>query len=437
MKLVSSILITVVVSNLAYAKNDLKSVATMQQQAIKEFIGAMKHIKKAHTKNGKATKKSMFKDKQDFEIPKFVLKENLEYKLEKVRESQQNIINELELKKKNYSLKDIQKKQEDTSKNAQEIHDSVDDKKQQKSLNNIVKSGSQAAMAMASNENKIALQKAQQAKNQLSAMLRELAIKSTAKQQQILNKLQKDINELDKKQLSDQELQQKIRELADDLKEKAKDQYKNGKRKHGDQLADLAQDMATKSKNMGSGSESSGIENNSPLKELGMRVSEIREENKGTVPQLIDGMSKLKKYQKKLKFAEKHPDSFDEKEKKEFAKNIELTMQDVARIVEKLQKKTDEKVHNKEPNKNKKMGNLMSGGNFNYSDFIEGSYVKQLDNRFRYLITQASNVLDSIEKNNKIYHFKKDDIPEKYQQEVADYFEALSLLKNKTKHRGK
>ncbi len=445
MKLVSSILIAVVVSNLTYAKDDLESVTTKQQQAIKEFIGAMKHIKKAYSKSGKGTKKSLFKDKQAFEMPKFVLEESLEYKLEQLRDSQQNVINELELKKKNDSLKDIQSNQEEMLNNSRELRDSLDDKKQKKSLDNIIKSGSQANQAMESNNNKTAQQKAQQAKNQLSVMLRELAMKSTIKQQKILDKLQKDINELDKQQLSNQELKKKFRELAEDLKEKAEDQYKNGKRKHGNQLADLAQEMATMSKDSGSeaskgsgsGSGSGSEGSDSGLKELGIRISEIREEIKGTVPQLIDGMNRLKEYKKQLKFAEKHSDSLDDKEKRELAKNIELAMQDVSRIVKKLQKKIDNKEHKSDPKKIDEKDNIMSGGDVDYNKFIEGSYVKQLDNRFRYLITKASNVLDSIEKNQRIYHFTKDDIPEKYRQEVADYFEALSLFKSNTTHRGK
>ncbi|UDQ98836.1 hypothetical protein AAEX28_01800 [Lentisphaerota bacterium WC36G] len=415
-----------------YGNNDEKQVKSLnitsnaQQKAIKEFIGAMKFFKKNLNTSQQASVKeeSVFKDEQNNQKQKLDEKNNPEFKLNKLIEKQQVIIEKIENEKGDHSQSS--KDQSNLSDDISSIKKDESLNKYESNLNAAVKSSDEAVIALKSMNSKIARQKTMQTKAYLKNILEQLTKASNKKQQEILNNTQKKLNQIIKNNLPKSELKKELKNIANSLKESAAEQNKNGTLKNAQQLAKLAQEIAqtaeNKSQNKQGKSKSSLMKQ---TKSLRNKVISEKIQNNGEMKQLLDAMTKAKEYQKKLDFLKKHPDYLNKEQKKKLGEDIEVAMQDIAQITKRMKQEMASNKNEKWSNKT----NLTKNGSSNVNFFPPNSSPMDLKYSLAELITDASKVLEQVSKSKSLFHFKKENVPDKYVKEVARYFAALSEQK--------
>ncbi len=502
------------------ADDKLEPVSKEQQQAIVELIGALKHIRKVWTPDGSAAaqqqEKSLFQDDQEFKLPEFKLEESIEHQLREISDAQQEVIDKLN---KLNSGSGANTKQEDVSRQQSEILTKLkkfiqhkkssqlpDDSRRM--LDDALKNGGDAVRAMDSNNGKIAELKSRQAQAYINDVLRRVQRESDKRQETVLDNIQKDLNELDRKQQSgDKATSKELRKLAEKLKRDALNQHRKGTGENARELAELARDFA---KQDGDAKKT----DKEKLDQLKKAVAGLRRDKKGTVKQLEEAMKKVEEYRKQLDYLKKHPKTMTDAEKKEMIKDMELAVQDAVNAMEKLKKKdgkpskdgkktdkgdankTDDKgksgktkeENNGEDNKGEKgkdskpedkngkkpgdkpqkNGKEKSEGkdgkdkdkrdkhkggskpvpktpaelneamrkalpNYDPKLLNTGSNSERLDQFFHDLLISGKALLSNVESKERIFQFKNDEVPEKYRDEVAKYFEALSDTSKKRK----
>ncbi len=523
-----------------WAADNLEPVSREQQQAITELIGALKHIRKGWTPPGSAAaaqqqqEKSIFQDGQEFKIPEFKPEESIEHQLQEIRDAQQEVIDKLD----KLNSGDSKNKLSDVSRQQSEmlakLKKFIQDKKSsqlsddsRRMLDDALKTGGDAVRAMDSNNGRIAELKSRQAQAYISDVMRRLQRESNKRQENVLNSIQKDLNELDKKQQAGgSSASKELRKLAEKLKRNAINQHQKGTGENARELAELARDFAQKDSD-------SKMTDKEKLEQLKKTVAGLRENKKGTVKQLEEAMKKVEEYRKQLEYVKKHPGTMTDAEKKEMIKDMELAVQDAVNAMDKMTKekgipskdgqkmmpgnsgKPDDrgesgetkeenngkgnkgengKGSNKPSDKpgrekdretgekqgdqsggkqgkngkdQKKTGNAGgnrrdsrdhrqsgAGGtpktpeelrkamrrvlpNYNPNLFNEGTNSERLDRFFHDLLISGKAVLSNVESKDRIYQFKNDEVPEKYREEVARYFEALSDTSKKRKASGR
>jgi hypothetical protein len=450
----------------------LEKAAGHQQKAIYHFIQAMKNVKKkiaqGKSEQGKKNmeEKNPFADKQDFKMPEMPPEKNPQVKLQKIIDMQNKIIEDL---KKQKESSETASKQEEVGNAAAKLKDNhkLDDAVK-KALEKAMKTSHETADLMTANTPELAKIKAQKTLSDLKDAMRKLVKASDDKFNKDLADAQKKVNDMasdgkdgkggkdgkDGKD-GDGKPREKLKSLRDKLNKKAKEQHQNGKQKNAEQLAELAKEINEKlDGKKGKGDKKTLSEK---LRELQKLISKLRLQNKKDSQILADSIKKLEAYSKELKFLAKHPKSMTAAEKKELLRDIEMKMLDMMLALKALtedgKKEKGSKNNSDSPEKlmpelkkiNKDMQQQInklknSRGKQNAQGFAHDPLVypekfKKLHNSLHKIIINATLLLKNIKTEDLIYIFNTDDIPEKYRDDVAKYFERLSNS-GKTKNKG-
>ena len=424
----------------------LEKAAGHQQKAIYHFIQAMKNVKKAifqgeSAKNPKREQeKNPFADKQYFKMPEMTPEKNPQVKLQKIIDMQSKIIEDLNKQKDSSKTASKQEEIGDATAKLKDNHKFDDAVK--KALEQAMKTSHEMADLMTTNNPGLAKIKAQKTLSDLKDAMRKLENASNDKFNKDLADAQKKVNDM-ASDGKDSKSREKLKFLRDKLTKKAKEQHQNGKQKNAEELVALAKEI---NKNLDAkNAKDNNIKFSDKLRELQKIIAKLRLQNKKDSQVLADSIKKLEAYNKELKFLAKHPKAMTKAEKKELLRDIEMKMLDMMLALESLDGNVEKGGKNSKPaeksintikklNKNtqqqinrlKKSHGKQSSQNFTYNPLVYPEKFKNLHNSLHKIIIDATLLLKNIKSEDLIYIFNTDDIPEKYRDDVAKYFERLS-----------
>ncbi len=437
----------------------LQQAADYQQKAIYHFIQAMKNVKKqlvqakSEQEQNLNKERNPFEDQQDFKMPEMPPKNNPQVKLQKIIDLQNQVIEDF--KKPQSAAERVTKQEEigDATANLKDEHQLEESVK--KALGQALKTSHETAYLMAADSPELAKIKAQKTLSDLKDAMRKLEKVSNQKFNQNLEDAQKKVNDLtsknqdqkgddgDKDNNSNQ-TEKELKALRDKLSEKAEEHHKTGKQKNAEQLAELAKKINDKIDEQETEDEKDKKTLDETLRELQKLIAQLRLQNKKDSQILADSIEKLEECSKELKFLTKHPKSMTANEQAELLRDLEMKMFDMMLALDTLAEDGKNNTNSKSPNeamaelKNankeaqkqidelKKLQARQNASGFSHDPLIYPEKFSQLNDSLHKILINATLLFKNMKTEDLIYIFNPDDIPEKYRDDVAQYFERLS-----------
>jgi uncharacterized protein with PhoU and TrkA domain len=434
---------------------NLQTTALHQQKAIYYFIQAMKNAKKviaarqSQQNVNKTTENNPFEDKQDFKRPQMPPEDNPQVKLQKIIDMQNKILENLETTK---NLPQLAAQQEQIANAASKLHEDLElDNSVKKAIEKAIKSSYESSGLMNADSKTFAKIKAEKTLSDLKEAMRILEKSSNDKFNKTLESARKKVNELIRKNKNSTlpKISGELRKMRNELKEKAQRQHKQGSQKNAEKLADLASKINNKMKNIiqegnkgKEGNKGQGKQGQSnkqkigqELRQLQQNISRLQNEGKKSSQLAAKAIQELKALSKELKYLEKNPGSLSKALQSQLIQDIELRMQDLMQALEELQPGKSSSSRNEKNNKyNKfnimlykllKQNNNKSDGT-GYDPLVYPENLRSLNLSIQEILLEAVDSLNNLNSKDLIYTYNPDDVPIKYRNEVAKYFERLS-----------
>lgn len=463
----------------------LEKTAGYQQKAIYYFIQAMKNVKKridtnAAGQNAPVIKeKNPFADRQDFKAPEIPPEKNPQVRLQKIIDRQNELMEEL--KKTGEPAKTAPKQEAVGNAVAQLKADAELDAAVKQALERAMQSSYDAARLMKTANPEFAGVKAQKVLSDLKDAMRRLETASDDKFKRTLTDAQKKVNNMAGKG-ENEKTEQKLKALRDEMTAAARQQHQGGKQKNAENLAALAKEInarlqarekqakqgfAGEGKTAESGGGKGGKDGESgkggkdgesgkggeggkdgkggtgdgkslseALRELQKLIAGLRLQNRKDLQIFADSIKELQAYEQELRFLAKHPDSMTADRKKELLEDIEMKIADMTAALESLASGSPAKLLSDlqqaggnlqgQIGRLKELPGKQNAPGFVYDPLVYPEKIRGLDDSLHKILVNAALLLNNLKTEELIYIFNPNDVPERYRDDVADYFERLS-----------
>lgn len=211
-----------------------------------------------------------------------------------------------------------------------------------------------------------------------------------------------------------------LRSLADRLLADAVNQHRTGRQSHAEDLAELARQIHDAAASGGA----------SALPELADRIRALRLKGRNARRVLEESLPALAELAQQLRFTAKHPESLEPAEKIQLRDDLLMELENVELALGRLKS--------------------ASGGNSGFagcaaraanirnalpSSPAEPAAARELAGEIETLCSEVRRLLNRIEAAENVYLFNPDDVPARYRDDVAKYFELLSEAEEKREGR--
>jgi|GEM_PF-3999074 len=404
----------------------LEKAGKEQQKTIGHIVSSLKEVKKIIKLGSEEQEKreNPFKGNKKYVFEKFDEKSNPEFQLKQLLEKQNKIIkNKLSRESK------IEKQQQITDKLAQMSTNNNIDEDTLSSIKKAYSFSYQTQKALESKDDGNAKLGAGKTASEIQSALNKLNTSSGKSMKSSMNSVQKNFNkaykETQKKNYKN--AASELNKAFDKIQKESSKQYKSGKMSLANDLSKTLKKMQ-KEKTVEKLKQLSENDNPDDRKKVSDAIEKFQKEisklknteNENKLQNLKNGIDKMKRLKQRLEFYQNKNNPDD---KKDVVEDAETILFDNKNLIEEIKPEMNvlfalNLINNQ---RGKKAAYNVQTKSFGSDDKI-ASLIVTTEN----MTLLSEQILRQLNEKRLTHSFNKDDVPEKYINEVADYFKRLS-----------